>query len=437
MRLSNQLVSMLAIGSCALAATPVWAQTSDITTLEELVEAAREHHPSLAKQPLLQKSRNLQHSRLSSAYYPQLSVGGQATWQSQVTEVDVPVPGVSISPPPRDQYRATLDLQQTIWDGGVTSDQKKVVDERTSVEHERANLEWYQIRDRVAGLYFNAVVQQELEAQASTLDAYLDTLIETTELLVAQGLATERDVLLLEARQLEAKQARVDATQALEGVRRSLEDVTGHPLPPGTELAPPPAECSARLRKRPSPATIRRPELAVLDAQTALLDAQEELNRAKDRPRLGAFATAGYGRPGLNFLSDQFEFYAIGGVQFTLPLTYLYAGTHRKGDQNLAVQRALISEEREVVMTRVNLEYNEHRAELARLEAAAELDAKLLQVREAARKQTELQVELGTSSTSDLVNDLTQEAQARSRQAVHRAQRSLACHRLALIRGER
>lgn len=437
MRLSNELISMMAFASFALVAVPVGAQTSGPTTLDELVDAAREHHPSLAKQPLLEKSRNLQRSRLGSAYYPQLSLGGQATWQSQVTEVDVPIPGGSISPPPRDQYRVTLDLQQLIWDGGVTSDQKRAVDERTSVEHEKSNLEWYQVRDRVMELYFSGVVQQELEAQASTLEAYLDTLIEKTELLVAQGLATERDVLLLEARRLEAKQAGVDATQALAGVRRSLEDLTGHPLPPGTELAPPPAECSAQSTERPSPETIRRPELAVLDAQTALLDAQEKLNRAGDRPRFGAFATAGYGRPGLNFLSDQFEFYFIGGVRLTVPLTHLYAGTHRNGDRNLAVQRSLISEEREMVMTRVNLEYNEHRAELTRLEAAAGLDAKLLQVREAARKQTELQVELGTSSTSDLVGDLTQEAQARSRQAVHRAQRSLACHKLALIRGER
>lgn len=437
MRLSKPLISMLAFTSCVLAAAPVGAQTSDTTTLDELVEAAREHHPSLAKQPLLAKSRDLQRSRLNSAYYPQLSLGGQATWQSQVTEVDVPVPGVSISPPPRDQYRVTLDLEQTIWDGGVTSDHKKALDERTSVEHEKANLEWYQVREQVMGLYFNGVVQQELEAQASILEAYLDTLIEKTKLLVAQGLATERDVLLLDARRLEAKQERIDAAQALEGVRRSLEDLTGLPLRPSTELATPPAECSASSRERPSPETVRRPELAVLDARATLLDAQEKLNRSGDRPRFGAFATAGYGRPGLNFLSDQFEFYFIGGVRLTVPLTHLYAGTHRKGDQNVAVQRSLISEEREVVMTRVNLEYNEHRSELSRLEAAAELDAKLLQVREAARKQTEIQVELGTSSTSDLVGDLTHEAQARSRQAVHQAQRSLACHKLALIRGER
>lgn len=437
MQRSRDVTSILAFGLCALLAARAEAHSDSATTLDELLKDAREHHPSLAKKPLLDQSRDLERSRLSGAYYPQLSLGGQATWQSEVTEVGVAVPGVSISPPPKDQYRVTLDLQQSIWDGGVTADQKEVVDKRTNVEREKANLEWYQVRDNVVGLYFNGVVQQELEAQAKTLDAYLETLIEKTELLVEEGLATERDALLLKARQLEAKQAEIDAAQTLEGVRKGLEELTGHPLLSGEEFAAPPEECSVLSQRRPSPGTVQRPELALLDAQSELTTAQEALSRAGDRPRLGAFATAGYGRPGLNFLNDQFEFYFVGGVQLKVPLSYLYTGTHRTGDRQLAVQRSLISREREAVMTRVNLEYDKVAAEFLRLKAAADLDADLIRVRQGAREQTELQVELGTSSTSDLVDDLTREARAQSREVVHRAQRSLACHRLALIKGER
>src|SRR5690606_28822582 len=151
-----------------------------------LLTAARDHHPSTSKQPLLDKSQKLQRSRLNSAYYPHLSLGGQATWQSDVTEVAVPVPGIEIFPPPKDQYKITLDLQQIIWDGGVTSDQKQLVDKRTQLDKERANVEWYLVKDSVMGLYFNGVVQQELMEQAATLEAHLETLVDKTKLLVAQ-----------------------------------------------------------------------------------------------------------------------------------------------------------------------------------------------------------------------------------------------------------
>ena len=45
----------------------------------------------------------------------------------------------------------------------------------------------------------------------------------------------------------------------------------------------------------------------MLAAQDRLLDAQDEVEKATDRPKLGAFATGGYGRPGLNALDDSFD----------------------------------------------------------------------------------------------------------------------------------
>ncbi len=118
-----------------------------------------------------------------------------------------------------------------------------------------------------------------------------------------------------------------------------------------------------------------------------------------------------------------------------MPLTYLYAGTHRNGSEQLAVQRALVARQRDTVVKQVNLELDTQTTELHRLDAVIRLDDGLLDVRERARKQTELQLELGTASMTDLINDLTQEDQARTRRAVHRAQRNLACHQLALIKG--
>src|SRR5438105_1807580 len=91
---------------------------------------------------------------------------------------------------------------------------------------------------------------------------------------------------------------------------------------------------SRRLRRRSSPTTLlpdltgavanarsaldtvrRRPEYEQFDRARDRVARQQDLAAASERPQLSAFGRAGYGRPGLNFISDQAETYALGGLQ--------------------------------------------------------------------------------------------------------------------------
>lgn len=434
MRTSWAVLSVVSLG-LLVEPTLAYAESGPTVTLESLLEAGRRSHPTLSKQPLLAKSLELTRAKINRAYWPQLSLNGQATWQSDVTSIDVPVPGVNIPSPSKDQYRVTLDLKQSIWDGGVASDQKRVAQSRSRVEHEQVNVEWYQVRDSILQLYFAGVVQQDLEAQGEALEQHLQQVVEQAEVALKSGVSTERDVLLAQAKQLEAHQASAEASARLAGVRQSLRELTGAKLPQNAVLRSPPSRCESQ-KGHPAPGTLRRPELELLDAQTQLLDAQEQLERSADNPRLWAFATGGYGRPGLNVLNDDFDFYFIGGLQLTVPLSYFYTGTHGNGRDQLVVQRSLVARQRDAVVKQVNLQLDTQNTELARLDAAIAVDEKLVGVRERARQQTELQLELGTASMTDLISDLTQEDQARTQRSVHRAQRDLACRRAALIKGD-
>ncbi len=431
MRLSRAISTLLFFSSSSLFVCSVRAEDEASVTLESLLQAGKRNHPTLAKQPLLDKSRELSASRLNQAYYPHLSLGGRATWQSEVTSVDVPIPNVNIPTPPQDQYRATLDLKQTIWDGGVTSDQKRVVETRTQVEHEKVNVEWYQVRARILQLYFAGLVQQELEAQARRLYQHLGTVVDNARLALSSGILTERDVLLAQAQQLQASQAVASAQAELSSAKQSLARLALTQIAPSAVLAAPPATCAVQS-SRPT----RRPELDLLDAQNAVLTAQEEASEAPDRPRIDAFATGGYGRPGLNMLSNEFGFYFIGGVQLTVPLTYLYSGSRSNDREQLAVQRSLVERERQQVTQQIQLELEARTSDFHRLDTLIRIDDQIVDERERARKQTETQLALGTATMTDLINDLTQEDQARSQRAVHSAQRNLACHQLSLIRGE-
>ena len=412
------------------------AQTAPAVTLSALLEASRHHHPTLAERGLLKQSLAAEKSQLDAAYYPQLAVGGSATWQSDVTQLDLPVPGVEIEPLPKDQYKLTLDLQQTLWDFGGTADRKRVAETRARLRQRQVDVEWHQIRNRIVQLYFTGVVQQQLRAQAHTLDGYLATTVEKAQVALAQGVVTERDVLLARARKLQARHALVNAEARLQGVRRSLAELTGQALGPDAVLAAPEVHCEQRDDQRVFAQTLKRPELEVLSAQREILDAVQEAEEAADRPRISAFATTGYGRPGLNMLSRDFDFFFMGGLRIAIPLTYLYSGTHRQARAQLAKDRAVVDKQQEALLIQVNTELSQQQAEVQRLDATLALDAELVALREGARKQVEVQLELGTATMTDLLNDLSQEDQARSQLAIHRYQRSLACHEIALTLGE-
>ncbi|HVV84450.1 MAG TPA: TolC family protein [Kofleriaceae bacterium] len=431
-------VSAIVLASLLVPRAAAIADDRQPVTLASLLDAGRRFHPTLAREPLIAEALAIQDRQIAQAWLPRLSLSAQATWQSDVTSVSIPLPGVSITPPAKDQYRVTLELQQTIWDGGAVAGQEQVAARRADVERQRVELDWYQVRQRIVQLYFAGLVQQELARQADTLDHHLADVEAKAEVAREHGVAIDRDVLLVQARQLEAEQASADANAQLAAIRRSLGDLTGAP-PEGAFDADPGCAAGDAAGPGAGPVTaadVHRPELAALDAQRDLLEAQDHLDAIADRPRVGAFATGGYGRPGLNALDDAFEPYFIGGVQVTVPLTHVYAGTRRKARAQVSVQEAQLGRQRDAVVTQINVELDTQRAEVARLDRILALDAKLVDVRERARGFTETQLDLGTATMTDLINDLTQEDAARSKLTVHQAQRALACHQLALIVGD-
>src|SRR5690606_5860756 len=92
--------------------------SQQIITLQECYALAEINYP-LAKQSQLMESQNhLDKDVISKGKLPQLSLDAQATYQSDV--IEVPIPNAGIEPPNKDQYRATLSVNQLIYNGGAT-----------------------------------------------------------------------------------------------------------------------------------------------------------------------------------------------------------------------------------------------------------------------------------------------------------------------------
>lgn len=87
-------------------------------TLEECQRKTQENYPLVHQYGLVEKTKEYNLENAAKGYLPQFALSAKASYQSDVTELPVKIPGVELKRLPKDQYQVMLELQQKIWDGG-------------------------------------------------------------------------------------------------------------------------------------------------------------------------------------------------------------------------------------------------------------------------------------------------------------------------------
>ncbi len=397
-------------------------------TLEDCYRQAETHSPQAGQMRLIQEATNLQIKLLNRGYAPQSRLNGQATWQSEVTSVPIKVPGIEITPPPKDQYRLTLDITQNLWDGGVTEKQKLAALANQQVEQQRVTVDLYQIREQVSHLFFGALFAERQLRNFEILQKEVEVKLKKTQASVQNGVAIRSNVLLLEARLLEIEQQLLETQKRRASALEGLSLLTGTVIDTQTKLA-------ETTYTSPLPLEINRPELRLFDAQKQTFSVNEQLVKARNMPKLSVFATGGYGRPGLNFLATQFQTYFIGGAQLQIPLTQWYTNSQRIEIQQLRVNQQRIERQRESFLLATQVRLANQRQEVSRLQALVESDRKLIELRATIRKASESQLDNGIITAGDYLTEADNEDTARQNLILHEIQLLQAQNNLRLTAG--
>src|SRR5262245_33923528 len=77
----------------------VSAQTIDRLTLPQTYDLARQNYPAIKQKELVKQTTNITIENLQKGYLPQLTVNGQATYQSDVTGFNISFGGINIQAP--------------------------------------------------------------------------------------------------------------------------------------------------------------------------------------------------------------------------------------------------------------------------------------------------------------------------------------------------
>ena len=115
-------------------------------TLEDCYEKARINYPLIKQKDYIAKTRDYSVSNIWNGYFPQITLLAQATYQSDVTEVPMPLPGIVIERLTKDQYKVAVDVTQTIYDGGIMSSQAGIQESINEIDDQKIEIELLQIK---------------------------------------------------------------------------------------------------------------------------------------------------------------------------------------------------------------------------------------------------------------------------------------------------
>lgn len=387
-------------------------------------------YPLTRQESLIRRAAEDHRQSSLISYAPQISVGGKATYQSDVPRVELdmsklPFPvDLTIPEPRKDQYQLYADVTQVVWDGGGKHAQSRIVQAESEVGVQQVRVQLEQLHSQVDELYFTILLLDRRLSVHSLLDSALSRQLRRVRSYVANGVANTADVGLVEVEQHRAAQGRVELESAREAAARSLEALLDAPVR-GRELAEP----VVPHWLQGAGGAYHSPEMELLGAQIRLAKENERAVNVKLYPTLYIFFRGGWGNPGLNMLEDKFRWYYYAGVQFAWNFGSIYDYKQLQRSTRLRTESYEISS---ASLARTLQSRGEaQRAQLSKYDKILAEDAKIIALRESIASTKEAQVENGTATVLELLEAIRESQMAEQDRAVHEVERLKTAYKLS------
>lgn len=386
-------------------------------SLEECRQAAEHNYPIIRQYDLIARTTELTVRNIQKAWFPQISVTAQGSYQNKVTawpenlqglfaQMGLQLQGLS-----RDQYKVGIDVRQTLFDGGAIGSRREIARGEGAVQAAQTEVDLYKIGQRVHEMYFALLLLDEQLRLNADANALLRSNEQQLAAMLKNGTASAGDFENVKAERLSAEQQQTELLSQRQTLQRLLSLFCGIPVDSIRRPAVP---------NLPSGEN-KRPELRLFDRRLQLTDAQEKALDAQLLPQLGLFAQGYYGNPGLNLFEDmmkrRWSWNGIAGLKLTWNLSALY--THRNEKSKLRVQRELIENARQQFLFNNQLDETQQSENVRRFRAIAQRDGEIIALRTAVRKAAESKLAHGIIDVNGLLREINKENAAKTQQAIH------------------
>lgn len=390
------------------------AQEVSRLNLQQAYAEAQQNYPAIRQKGLVKQTAELNIENLSKGYLPQFQVNGQASYQSDVTKLNISLPGMQVTALSKDQYKLTADLSQTLYDGGSIKAQKDWQQLNADVETEKAEVELYQLKERINQLYLGVLYLDEQLRQVELIKNDLNNGIRTVNAQVDNGVAFRSNLNLLKAELLKADQRSIELKASRKGMVNTLSLFLNRTLAENTVFERPGDPVTAPGNQ------VQRPELKVYDNQLKLFAQQNRLIDSKNLPKFSAFVQGGYGRPGLNFLDNSFDLFYVAGVRLNWSLGGLY--TKKKEKELVKISQQQVNLQRETFLLNTNARLSQEQSDIEKLEQLVATDKEIIALRQSVKEAAKAQLDNGVITATGYLEEVNAEDQARQLMITHQLQ---------------
>jgi outer membrane protein TolC len=410
-------------GMLFLLTLPVWTQQQ--LTLQECYALVTKNYPLAKQSNLLEQQNALDLEAVSTEKLPQLVLSAQATYQSDV--IEVPIPNSGIEPINQDQYKATLSINQLIYNGGKINASSNLKSAQLKTKMQQVEVNLYQLKKQVNQLYFSILLTQEKYKLLTAKQTELQAKLKEVQSGIANGVLVPSSDKVLEAELLKIKQQCSEINYNKTTLIANLSALIAQPLQETTTFQKPIIEIQMRSE-------LKRPELELFQLKKEEIERSESLMAKQRSPKLLGFATGGYGNPGLNMLDNSFQpFYTVG---LKLDWNVLDWSANKKQRESLTINKDIVDADIEVFKLNTNMELQQQKADIQIIEDFIATDTEIIQLQKTVLKSADSQFKNGIITASAYLTELTNLYEDENRLATHTIQLQLAKANYNIIQGQ-
>lgn len=403
--------------------------SSQSLMLDSCRSKALSRYPLVKQYGLIEKTTEYNLSNANRAWLPQFNLSVKASYQSDVTKIpdalgDIltnlsgrPISFESLS---RDQYQALIDMQQTIWDGGMIAARKKAIKSSAEFEKQKLTVDLYSLNDRITQLYFGIMLIDAQLKQNKLLQDELAKNYSRVQAGIENGVAKSSDADRVKVEQMKVIQRETELEALSRSYRQMLSAFTGYEISSDTKLLKP------DLPEVSGNGDNKRPELLFFEAQKKVLDAQDAGVRAAVLPKIGLFAQGGYANPALNMFDPGFNPFYIAGLRFNWNLSELYNKKDNLSKTDMS--RKSVEVQKETFLFNNDLAGKQQLSEIDRLKSVVNSDAVIVSLQKNIKEAAEANYVNGTITVNDLLTEVTAESLAEQTRLLHEIQLYMAVY---------
>lgn len=399
------------------------ANAQQIITLSRCQQLAYDNYPLMRQKLYVDDIELLQSKTIRSAFNPQFNLEAQSTWQNEVTGLGISLPGMSIDPLDKLQYKSQVVFSQVIYSGGKKSLQQNLSKANSTVDKLKLESELYTLRFIINKAYFTALLMQENIASFEAMNTALEANKKDVDAGIANGTLTADKLAAIDAEIITIQQGIINLESQRKAALNTLSLYTGTSLKNVDMLQIPEVEV-----------TVSRPEYDLFEQQKILLQLSNNLIDASRKPSLAGFGQLGYGKPGFNMLKNEMtEFYLV-GAKLTWKITDWNASKRSKKINS--IQQLSVDVQKEIFDIKMNDLVQQQETHLDYLNRVLISDEDMLKARYAIVEVSENQLRNGEIRSSDYITDLQNAVSAEITHKQHLVEKSMTLIAIETLRGE-